>query len=252
MPEHVNFYENLKEAQMRLRGTVVLYDKMPYYIQGITNHKSDGVFRAYLQGLTTKMPPYTGFEWGNYGSENPALGPAVDQWMEANPGKYLRKRMNSPLFDKFRPFPLGMANVGGGTYYLERQPVRPKTEQGLTRAMVTETLITLNEGGLRRSTGARVDFFSEAMESCILGQYPTAKECLKQLSDPDVENSSAAFHRNFALLRGPIGMFFLAYKEDVVGALPSGSFDKLILGTGFKHVKEAVEELGLFNDIVYQ
>jgi hypothetical protein len=42
----------------------------------------------------------------------------------------LRKQMNSPLFNKFRPYPLGMCNTKGQrAYYLERQPNR-KTEQG--------------------------------------------------------------------------------------------------------------------------
>jgi hypothetical protein len=57
----------------------------------------------------------------------------------------IRKTMNSPKFNKFRPFPLGMCNSNGRCYFLERQPLRPKVEQGLIRSMVTEKQITLAE-----------------------------------------------------------------------------------------------------------
>ena len=50
---HPNFYENLKEAQMRLLRTVVTYDNEPYYVGAITNHMKDGIFRVYLLPLAT-------------------------------------------------------------------------------------------------------------------------------------------------------------------------------------------------------
>jgi hypothetical protein len=47
MQEHVNFYENIKEARMRLKGTIVLYEGIPYRVLAIADHKGP-VFRIYL------------------------------------------------------------------------------------------------------------------------------------------------------------------------------------------------------------
>ena len=49
MEKNVNFYENLEEAQRRLRGTVVMYDGIPHYVLAITDHQSGGIFRVYMQ-----------------------------------------------------------------------------------------------------------------------------------------------------------------------------------------------------------
>jgi hypothetical protein len=44
-------------------------------------------------------------------------------------------------------------------------------------------------------------------------------------------------------------MIFLAYKTDIVGILPDNTLSSLKIGKAFKHVREAVEELKLFNTI---
>jgi hypothetical protein len=249
MKEHVNFYETLKEAQMRLRGTVVMYDGIPYYVLSITNHKPDGVFRMYLQPLGLDQSgglPRPIIE--NFSLEDPGLGTYFDDWLDKNPKSgYLRKMMNSPAFNRFRPFPLGMCNIGNGVTYLERQPNR-KTEQGLIRTMIAQRRISaMSSGG---KTPSNIDMLSIEFRETLMGHYPTAQECLKEFEDPTVSNEAVAFHRNFALVRGPIGMLFLAYKGDVVGILPNGDLSVIKLGKEFRHVKESVEELRLFNNII--
>src|SRR3546814_1445089 len=55
-----------------------------------------------------------------------------------------------------------------------------------------------------------------------MGNYPTAKECVHELTDPNCINTGAAFHREFAFIKGPVDTLFLAYKEDLIGVIPNG------------------------------
>jgi hypothetical protein len=251
MKEYPNFYENLKEANDRLRGTVVMYDGQPVYVFAITDHKKDGIFRAYIKPIgwdpktrqNLLWPDVESFSWDG-------LGAYIDEWMEKNPDRLLRKQLNSPLFNKFRPFPLGMYNIEGDkAVYLERAPARPSMEQGLNGRMLFQHDITVQ---IKRgkSPYVTIGILGKEMKDCILGDHPDAKTVLKNLLDPEVENESAAFHRHFALARGPIGMLFLAYKEDIIGVLPKNDFSVVRIGNKFRHTKEVVQELGIFEDVV--
>jgi hypothetical protein len=253
MASYTNFYENIKEAEMRLKNTVVLYDGEPYYVVNICDHKADGIFRVYLdptgqkEGLSCSRFPGcpVGSSWDpNLG---PTRGDAMDKWMELNPkNKILRKMMNSPSFNKFRPYPLGMVNKDGGVTYAERHPTR-KTEQGLTNNMLVTNPVSVSGGAFKSSR--HVDIISEELRETIINSYPSAQECLAALKDPRKANNAAAFHRNFAFARGPIGTIFLAYKQDVVGVLPGASLSHVRLGEEFKYTKEAIESLNLFGSI---
>lgn len=254
MAKYVNFFENLKEAQFRLLRSYVLYDGEPYYVMAITNHMADGIFRVYLQPLDNDPKNPAKFPEGmdNYNPElhQAQLGAYLDQWLTANKdSRILRKQMNSPHFNKFRPFPLGMCNYGSRTYYLERTPVR-NHYQGLTRSGVVEVQLTCQPGKQRGAPSSNVDFFTKAFHACVTGQHPTAAECLNALLDPSIENDAAAFNRQFAFVRGPLDMLLLAYKSDIVGVLSHNDFSKVRLSDSFKHVKEAVDGLGLFNNIL--
>jgi hypothetical protein len=115
----------------------------------------------------------------------------------------LRKQMNSPLFNRFRPYPLGMCNLkGSGTYYIERQPNR-KTEQGLLSSMLNETRLT-SSPQRPRPRGCVCPSISTARRSRIASWVSILRrqECLANLLDPEVVNEAAAFHREFALVRG--------------------------------------------------
>lgn len=251
MPQHVNTFENVKEAMMRLRRTVVVYDGAPYVVLVVTNHKADGIFRIYLDPIGRNPDEaYKRPEIDNFPPEHPGIGPYVDGWMIENPNSgIIRKQMNSPLFNKFRPYPLGMVNIkGSGVYYVERQPNR-KTEQGLISSMLNETPISTSPSTAPRRSGS-IDVYGEAFKNCVMGKYPTAAECLTNLLDPDVTNDAAAFDRNFALVRGPIEMLFVAYKHDVVGVLTKNNLDCIRLGREFHHTKEVVEKLGVFQSIL--
>jgi hypothetical protein len=246
MPSFPNFFETKAEAMIRLRQTVVLYDGLPYYVLGVTDHKPDGILRIYLdpigqpQGVTQDRAG----PWQNIPMESTDFGPAMDAYLESNKNSViLRKQMNSPLFNKFRPFPLGMTNQEGDAFYIERQPNR-KTEQGLIRTMLTERRV--GEPGLASNSLQFISITSSAMKDCITGNLPTAQFALKALLDPSVENRSIAFDRKFALLRGSLDDIYLSYKGETVGLLPDDDFSVLALGRMFSHVRESVYDLNLF------
>jgi hypothetical protein len=253
MPKELpNVYENVKEAMLRLKRTVVCYDGEPYVVVAITNHKADGIFRIYLDPLakTSEQMSHGRPEPEQFPPEHSGLGAYMDEWMAVHPqAGILRKQMNSPLFNRFRPYPLGMCNTkGGGTYYIERQPNR-RTEQGLLSAMLQETPINVSPTSIPRGRMS-VDIYGAAFKDCVMGKYPSAQECLVNLLDPEVVNEAAAFHREFALVRGPLSMLFLAYKHDIVGVLPKNDFSMVRLGRDHHHCKEVIENLGVFSAIL--
>lgn len=243
-----NFYENVKEANLRLRGTVVLYDGFPYYVAAIAGGHADGIFRVYMEPLGDKMNCNSGnpMPVTMYPVEHTAIMQFFDEWMKANPSPIIRKQMNSPLFNKFRPFPLGMVNTDGRTYYTERQPTR-KTEQGLTMSMIQESRINISEQGPGRGS---VPFFSEVFRDAIIGVYPSPQECVNNLVDQNVMNDAVGFARHFALVRGPAQTIFLGHKSSVIGVLPDNNLSTVRLSKKAVHLKETVAELNLFNQIL--
>lgn len=253
--DYPNFYECLKEAQDRLVRTIVLYGGQPVHIFAITDHKNDNIFRAWvcpigkLQEDERVRTFYRAVS--NMGDDFHGLGNELDRLLDADPDcGIMRKHLSSPKFNRFRPFPLGMCNIGTQCFYVERQPIRPMMHQGLVKYALHETLITT---GSRRDNPAKVlekvDMFSEAFKDCILADHQKAEDVLAALTDPSVENDAHAFHREFALVRGPLNCTYLAYRTDIVGLLPNYDFSEVRLGLGFRHCREAVEELSLFERV---
>lgn len=260
MKKYTNFYETIQEAQARLSGTVVMYDGEPFYVLAITNHMSDGVFRVWLwpmldMNAPSKIENPTLKEiWsttGGYLHNADGYAPHLDACLEKDPDcGMLRKQMDSPKFNRFRPFPLGMCNVGTQCYYVERQPIRPSMHQGLTKSGLYETLIT---AGSRRDAPTRlnktVQLISPELRDCILADHHSAFEALNALNNPKIANDAYGFSREFALVRGPMDLLFLAYRTDIIGVLPKRDFSLVNLGKEFQHCREVVEELELFYTI---
>jgi hypothetical protein len=242
---HKNFYENMEEMQKRLLNTVVTYEGEPVRIVAITNHKPDGIFRLYLWPVhVTETKMYPG-QIDGYRHGSAEQGAYIDGFMEQHKlaSPIMRKMANSPAFNKFRPFPLGMMNKDGRALYLERTPER-RTYQGLVASMVQASVASVapmkpDEAPYNRP---RVNLTGPEFVDCVKGAHPTAMECLKNLLDKTVENSSVAFDRNFAFVRGPLDTLFLQYKTDVVGFVPATDRPQVELGAKFKHLKEVVEE----------
>lgn len=258
MANHKNFFETIKEARMRLDGTMVLYAGEPYLVYWISDHKGDGVFRIYIYpsdleakppapGQSRHLPSLSDFSYLAEGNKE-LIGQKIDEWMEKNPnGHILRKSMDSSYFNKFRPFPLGMIN-GQIPVYVERHPTR-RSEQGLTANALDETVLKLSSsgGGGRRS--GYVNISSTHFAEMVRGNYPTAQEVLDNLLDTKVVEYAAGFNRLFALIRGPVETIFLCYKGEVVGKLPFNNFETVQLRRECRHLVEVTQELNLFGHV---
>lgn len=258
MAKFENFYETVDEAVMRLQHTLVLYDGHPYYILAVTNHKKDGIFRVYLDDVLNEDGPaharvHVPFEYPDDGASS--VGDGLDKWLDANPDVgVIRKMANSPKFDKFRPFPLGMVNKGDDVYYVRRTPVRPNTQQGLTQAMMVVKKVSLlgSNSPLSSYASNPVRVSDYALAECITNQYPDIGTVISSLNDKTVTNTGAAFHREFAIVRGPLRTLYLAYRDDIIGILPDNNTSELILGADYKHCREVVENLSVFYNIKQQ
>lgn len=249
MVQHINFYEQLKEANMRLKDTIILYDGEPYLVLTITNHKADGKFRIYLDPLGGDGPesrikevPYHGYD------DVEAVGPDMDKYLTKNPNsRIIRKMMNSPLFNGFKPFPLGMINWGGKVIFSERNPTR-NMQQGLMSSMVNKQEVKLVKNSNPPPVNLSSNFiFSEEFYNTIIGEYPSAKKCLMELTDPDCLSLGAAFHREYAFMSGPVNSLFLAYKTAIVGQV--NGLAEVILCKEAAHLVESVEDLEIFNKV---
>ncbi len=260
--KHTNFYENLAEAQMRLLNTIVVYDHEkdapgglePYFVLAICNHRKDGVFRIYLDRLTNKPGTRYPDILSQVPRDHPSVGTEIDKWMEqgSNADILIRKKMDSKYFHNFRPFPLGMCNLGGEDgrcIYIERTPVRHR-EQGLTASMLNESVVSLGHGAGLTSKRGNVHLKSAAFRACVRGEYPSPEEVLKELKNPKNGNEAVGFHRMFAVVKGPMDLLFVGYKDKIIGLLPNGDFSEIRLGRDYAHTREAVEELKLFDRIV--
>lgn len=241
MANYPNFYETVKEANMRLRGTLVLYDGIPNVIHAIADHKGDGIFRAYIeeigdpQNMTVNLrnpPPTNQYEYTSV-----AHGQGLDSWMDTYPKSTLqRKFLSSPLFDKFRPFPLGMMHSNGMVSYLERRPLR-KSEQGLLNSGVKYNEVQL------RGRFEKPNFWGKSMRDCILGIYPSVIDVLEKLK---AGACGFGISRDMALIAGPVGTVFLVYQTEIVGHLnPEEMSVRVTPEHGYSI--EAIRESGLFS-----
>lgn len=255
--QYPNFYETINEARMRLDETIVLYDGIPYHVLCVTDHKPDGIFRVYLDPVADDGKPFhrktaVPYNW----CDEPGMtkGQKMDEWLDSTTGKsspILRKMMNSPKFNKFRPFPLGMLNCKGRAMYVERSPTR-HTQQGLTGAGLNGLYFDVIDGsGSFSRPGGQTDVSSTCpgLYSTIMGIYPDVDLTLTNLTDDSISNTSTAFHREFAIVRGPMNLLFLAYKGEVIGYLPYSNTNEIKIGAKFSYVKEVVDELACFNKI---
>lgn len=251
MKVYPNFYESLKEANMRLRGTVVLYDGEPYYIYCVTDFE-DGDYRAYMERLPDAKDQYMSFDTA--GTQGPpctfmdykdaSIHKAMEDWWAVYPSwkdRLIRRKFNSPLFNKFRPFPLGMYAMQGSTLYLERTPNR-KSEQGLTQNMVVGTKIKLTD---MQPTAGYVSMYRFEMRQAILGVTPTVEEALSAVLNGPV-GTCVPFHRHFAFISGPAKSLFLVYKASIVGKI---EYDKILLDPEYSYAREVIQDLNIFGEV---
>ncbi len=274
MVQHVNFYENVQEASMRLRKTIVMYEDEPYFVMAVSDHKVglDGKLRIYLDKLgypsglgrnrNPDLPPYQDMH-------HTEVGPALDEWLN-QPGNLnkgiLRRYLGAAGFNKFRPFPLGNMNTPeGGVVYCERTPTR-NTFQGLRGEAIIGTNVSIapdrasqpskkpvySNSSYNRGLLYPVDELSIPFYDCIMGNYPSFQDVIENLQDPEILNTGVAFHREFSVHRGPLNMLFLCYRHEGIGLLTTfnhPSRPNVTLSKDFEFLRETLEELDIFNYI---
>jgi hypothetical protein len=247
--DYPNFFESLAEAQIRLSGTVVLYDGEPMQVFSLNQKGAKAPILAFCQPVGEKFKniklPNNFFTCSQGGS---AQADILEKLIDSDPSCGLvRLELTDPKFNKFRPYELGMYWSGEDIIYVERQPNR-KTEQGLTPTMLKCQRLNFSNENVGSSPSS-VNMTGPEMYRCIRGQHPTPLTCLEKLTDDKYANNAAAFHRHFAFVRGPVDTLFLAYKNDVVGLLPNNDFSQVKISKEFRYTTEAVDELGLFATI---
>lgn len=170
-------YETVEEANMRLSGSVVLYDGEPVYVTRVTaleNPDEAGpggdIARVYISPL-----PYGGV------------------------AKEARKYISSRKFD-LSPFRMGWCNTQAiGPVYVSRRPAR-KVRQGLTAA----NLVTKSLGGGNGALSAPQLFNDPGFLRCIKNDYPSYKDALDVVKKKAIDGV-------------PVGREFLLQKDEELG-----------------------------------
>lgn len=210
-------YENLHDAQMRLQGTVVLYDGEPVYITGINQVGPDDpkgdIFRVYASPL-----PY-----------KPARGV-----MEA---EGFRKFISSKKFD-MAPFPMGFMNLNGVAYYCSRLP-RRQQRQGLSNGTFSCIGVGMPDVPALRFENT-ID--KQPFVDCIKGKYPGFKDAIREIERGNA--NGMAFDRSFAVVTDieMPELMYLFHKKEKVGFIMN---DVLKLSKAGKCLTEALREVGV-------
>lgn len=261
--KYKNFFETVKEANIRLRNTVIWYDgpgeEGPYHVFLVAGDGDE--FKIYMKKLGQKLYNIPGVipVSDHVGTETHGTQQLMDQFIKSYPKfNMIRKDLSSPHFKGFRPFPLGMMNlvtkdkagkvVDCETLYLERQPNR-LTQQGLIKTMIYTTPVNAAMTRSPKPINYNFDLWSEDFLDCIMGQHPSIDTCMSKLTDYNFANEAAAFHRYFAVVKGPIGMLFLSYKGDIIGLLDNNNLSSITMDRDYRYAKEAVDDLRIFKNI---
>lgn len=253
-PRYPNFYESLEEARHRLNRTVVLYDDLPFHINHIDKNPEEEIFDLFLSPLglsdETKIKIFLN-DLQNYYYEPSVYDPEVwkycSDFIKNFPGEMVIKKINDPLFNYFRPFPLGMMAEGKGVVYLERVPVRPKMEQGLTTSAINMVCFHNEVNHFQYK-----HWNSKPFRDCILGDHDDIETVITALKKDTVENYGAPFHREFALEVDALGNLLLLYRDEIIGMLPNKDSKTAVVINEFRHYREVVEDLGIFETVDVQ
>lgn len=263
MVDYLNFYENADEVNRRLRGTVVLYDGKPYYVMTLAMASVDSIVRLYLEPLSSEHRPLLldnykmkaltdkgiSFPWQQYPHGSSSMISAMETFTKQVPELgILRKKINSPSFNKFRPFPLGYSLQDGGyPVYVMRKPVR-KGYQGFSSARAAVINLDAVDGYFN---SGNFDINSPALYNAIVADWPTYHAAVgKMLQNPS--QLGQPFHRDLAIIRGPCDSFFLGHRYQIVGQitdLPTGS---IRLAKSCQHLFETLSEMNIFQSIATQ
>lgn len=225
MPDFPDYYENIDEAQFRLQGTVVTYDGKPCYIQNIQRHR-DGILRCYIVMLPNRIDRRYDDEFVEVVDDDDEINPDIPQ--------AIRKKITSPKFNRFRPFPMGFVNFFRDypkAKYLTRIPGR-RSKQGL----YSETFKVDHIDTRMADRGGFNTYVSQPeFRDCVVGEYPTFEEAMDTLR----ADTAIAVNREFAIERDNLGLNYLYHRLDKVG-IARGR--EVLLADKFSFLREGIIE----------
>jgi hypothetical protein len=204
-------YENVADAQMRLQGTVVLYENHPVFIREVAavgqGDPKEDIFRVYIQQLP------------------------LDRQRDAE-----RKFISSKKFD-MAPFPMGFLNYQGNVYYASRVP-RRQQRQGLSEGTFSCNPTGVSLPPLPFGTATGLPEFVDMVE----GRYPSFNDAVRQIEHG--EAGGVAFSRSFAIVADSEmpDLAYLYFKKDRVGFLME---ERLKLSKQGKCLSEQLREAGV-------
>lgn len=206
-------YETVEDAQMRLRGSVVLYDSALHYVETVEpapEADRKEIFRVRALPLPLGKPG------------------AVP----------IRKYISSRKFD-LAPFPMGFLNTKEGAVFCSRSPARQQS-QGLTSKTFMSEMIPTDPRVGKRGIDFSQFINSEESVKMLAGNYPSFKDACDKAKD----GVSCAFAREFAISADPELPFllYLYYKNTKVGIVVEGGVK---IGPKRKCLKESLEERGV-------
>lgn len=247
-----SLYETMEEATMRLKDSIVMYDKKPHWVITAADSHPDGVLRLYLVPYDKNLDYWFSHNtapcsWFNEGELTRRV--KMDAYIKANPiFGIIRKRINSSKFNSFRPFPLGMMKLSkDAVFYAQRAPVR-HTYQGLKFSAIMGYHFS-GENLVENPTPTRIDrvsrVYSKGMEDMFLGLYPSYEEVLEKFASGE---ATAPLNRDFCLIRGPLNIKYLAYQCSIVGVLPDSRTVQVPLDRAY--LTEVISGLNIFQEIL--
>ena len=176
-------YQNAGEADMRLRGCVVLYDNIPVCIERCAKADNGKI-------------QLTAFEVGNLGN-------------------YLRFNLDDPKLN-YRNIKLGfmLSNLTGRAYYVVRMPIR-RYKQGLSKENTRFKLVhTLGQNKPDRGYTLSSAIKDKGFASLLRGEKQDIQEILEAMRD---QCGVRIVNRFFMFEKDELGLIHLYYKGVRVG-----------------------------------
>lgn len=204
------FWTDIEQARVRLLGTIVLYKDLPVYVQDITRG----------QGLANPRTPRI------------LISDVEDTT------KMVRKRLDSPHFNKFRSLPsLGWINRRQGqAVFVERLPARIQ-QHGISQQ---NTRVHHFNGDLALLDSGRPDisqtFFNKYFKMSHQGLFPSLESILNNIQ----EGNAIAFNRDCCVTRDELGMRWLYHKTRKVGMFPGA--DTVVLANKFSYLRDTLQD----------
>lgn len=199
-------FDNVNDAAMRVKHSVIHYKKEPIYINDIFDNDKHVIYASFINLITHVE----------------------------------RKRvlLNSKHFD-WSAFKLGYVNSDNlGAIYVERQAVR-KYKSGLYVGNVR----VFDPDGEQFDAIPDDLLYSNALGRTITNVFPSMDAALAEVNKKD-GLSCVAFDRHFALYRDELGVIKLLFRNKAIGWLNEDK-GLIRLGDAFIHMREELNFKGI-------